>query len=104
MAIKHMNGINLSSEEMDANVSLREAYLIMYQFLNSNWENCWETPLGAIMSELSLWEVEGGAKAPMDAAVLPTFVASAKLVTSEERDGRGYQTANVQLTDGGEHR
>ncbi|MEM7193455.1 MAG: hypothetical protein AAF402_00805 [Pseudomonadota bacterium] len=92
-----MPDINLDSLELEKKVTLAEAYLVMFEFLETNWNGCWNTELGSVMSELSLWQNSEGRKRPIDAAVLPTFLKAYQKVASIEDPIKNYAGANVEL-------
>ena len=92
-----MTQLNLSSTEMEKMVSLKEAYLIMYSYLEKELELCSDQDIGEILSGLSLWDLEDGNKAPMDGAILPTWLESAKQIILEERNCGGFKGANIKL-------
>ena len=89
--------MNLNSQEFEEQISLKQAYLIMFHFLETNWQGCWETELGSILGELALWSTHDDQKAPMDAAVLPIFIEAAKKVIDDESTDRGYRNADIKL-------
>ena len=93
-----MSEINIGSPELENKISLAEAYLIMFEFLETNWNGCWETELGSVMGELSLWQNPEGQKLPMDAAVLPTFLQAAKKVLATQDPIKNYSGADIALT------
>jgi len=82
---------------METQVSLKQAYLIMFAFLQKEWELAGESKtdqLGGILSNLSLWETESGGKEPMDGAVFPQWVECAELVLNVTPD---YAGADILL-------
>jgi hypothetical protein len=85
---------------MDTSVSLRQAFLIMQAYLEMYWESL-DKPneIGALLSELSLWDTESGGKEPMDAAIFPAWLRCAHSVLAAEATSEGYCGADV-LIDG----
>lgn len=92
-----MSELNLNSPEFEEKISIKQAYLIMFQFLETNWEGCWETELGQILGELSLWSTHDGQPIPMDGAVLPTFLEAAAKVLTDENSPEGFRGADIKL-------
>lgn len=92
-----MQDLDIESSELDELVTLRLAYLIMNEFLIQHWDGCMEIPLGAILGELSLWDLESGSKAPMDSSILSSFIKSAQIVISQESTEIGYTGADIQF-------
>ena len=86
-----------SNVTMETMVSLKQAYLIMFDFLKKEWELAGESKtdqLGAILGNLSLWETESGKKEPMDGAVFPQWIECAELVLNSTSD---YTGADILL-------
>ena len=89
--------IVLNSPELKKTVTLAEAYLVMFEFLNTNWDGCWETELGSVMGELSLWNIGDGDKAPMDAAILSTFLRAYEQICSIDNPIKNYSNADIKF-------
>jgi hypothetical protein len=82
---------------MDSQVSLKHAYLIMFDYLEGFYErNGKPDELGNLLGQLALWDSADG-KEPMDAAVFPDWLDSAQRVISNESEG-GYFDANIKLS------
>ena len=82
---------------MESTVSVKQAYLIMFEFLNKEWELSGSSKtdqLGGILSNLSLWETEGGGSEPMDSAVFPQWLECASNVLKSKE---GYDGADIKL-------
>lgn len=85
---------------MDTPVTVRQAFLIMYAYLEMHWESVNKPDeIGALLSDLSLWETESSGKEPMDATVFPTWLECAQSVLAAESTPEGYRNANI-LIDG----
>jgi len=72
---------------MDTKVSLKQAYQVMFEFLDKEWQLMGKSKtdqLGGILGNLSLWETESGNKEPMDGAVFPQWLESAETVLSND--------------------
>lgn len=81
---------------MNTKITLKEAYKIMFNFLDKEWESQGESKtdqLGGILSNLSLWETESGNKEPIDASVFPKWLESAEIVLSNE----GYKNCDIKI-------
>lgn len=82
---------------MESKVTLKEAYLIMFDYLEKHWEETGKTDdIGALLGELSLWDTENG-KQPMDGAVFPRWLKCANIVLEKEQTNEGYRNADIQL-------
>ncbi|KFG97980.1 hypothetical protein GQ56_0106775 [Burkholderia paludis] len=83
---------------MESTVTLRQAYLIMFEFLEREWESL-DRPevLGALLSSLALWGEPNGQGAPMDAAVFPEWLECARRVLRDGQRG-GYGNADIRLS------
>lgn len=83
---------------MDSAVTLRQAYLVMFEFLERKWERL-DRPdaLGALLGNLALWGESNGQGAPMDAAVFPEWLDCAHRVLGREQLG-GYANADIKLS------
>lgn len=83
---------------METPVTLRQAYLIMFDFLEREWERL-ERPddLGALLSSLALWNERNGKGVPMDAAIFPEWIECARRVLHRDRTTGGYTNADIIL-------
>ena len=91
-----MPDLGLNSLEFEQNIKLRDAYLVMFEFLSRNWEGCWSTELGSVMGELGLLTKEEGSKWSADAAVLPTFLEAYRSVVAAQASEQGYIGADLE--------
>ncbi|RAO75901.1 hypothetical protein [Dyella jiangningensis] len=83
---------------METKVTLRQAFLIMHAYLSLHFElrgNPGE--IGALLSDLSLWDTESGGKEPMDGAVFPDWLNCAKEVLSADATPEGFRGADILL-------
>lgn len=96
MERKTLNDFGISSPELDTRISLRDAYLSMVEFLQTHWQGCGDEPLGSVLGMLSLWDNTRGDKAPMDGAVLPDWLESARRVQEAQKTEAGYRGADIQ--------
>ena len=82
---------------LQSKVTLKEAYLIMFDYLDKHWEETGKPDdLGALLGELSLWDSNDGKK-PMDGAVFPRWLKCAKIVLEQEQTNEGYRNADIKL-------
>lgn len=83
---------------MESTVTLRQAYLVMFEFLEREWEHL-DRPevLGALLGNLALWGEPHGQGAPMDAAVFPEWLECAHCVLRDGERG-GYKNADIRLS------
>ncbi len=83
---------------MESVVTLRQAYLVMFEFLEREWTRL-DKPdaLGALLSNLALWGERNGKGGPMDAAVFPEWLECATRVLGGDQLG-GYANADVRLS------
>ncbi len=88
-----MNTITMN----DTTVTLRQAFLIMYAYLEKEFELSPSDELAILLGNLALWETESGKKEPMDAAVFPQWLDSANAVISAESTLQGYRDADMLL-------
>ena len=95
-----MNELDLNSPEFDQSIRLGDAYLIMFEFLSKNWDGCWSTELGTVMSELSLVRNENDNKCPIDGAVLPMFLEVHKTVIQAGSSAQEYTNADLVIKNG----
>ncbi|MGI8821268.1 MAG: hypothetical protein ACR2ID_10440 [Chthoniobacterales bacterium] len=87
-----------SSLSFETEVTFREAYLVMFDYLQRYWESRGQPEeIGLLLTNLSLWDTESGGKEPMDAEVLPRWLASAKRVLDAEATDKGYRGADILL-------
>jgi hypothetical protein len=83
---------------MDTSVSLRQAFLVMFAYLDKHWESVGKPDaIGALLGELSLWDTESGSKEPMDGAVFPQWLRCASAVLAAETTADGYRGADILL-------
>ena len=83
---------------MDSKMTLREAYLTMFDYLDKYWgETGKPEEIGVLLGELSLWDTSEG-KQPMDNSVFPKWVGCAKSVLEQEQTSEGYRRADIKLT------
>ncbi|ERN42637.1 hypothetical protein KR51_00006670 [Rubidibacter lacunae KORDI 51-2] len=92
-----MQELDLNSLEFEQQIVLRDAYLIMFEFLSRHWDGCWEIELGAVMGELSLLTNEQGARCPLDAVVLQDFLKACDAVCQAQLGPHGYSGADFVL-------
>lgn len=79
-------------------VTLKEAYLIMYEYLDKHWEETGKPDdIGALLSELSLWNTANG-KQPMDNSIFPKWINCANTVLEQEKTSEGYKGADINLS------
>lgn len=87
-----MNGLTL-----DDKVTLKEAYLIMFDYLNHYWEETGRPDeIGNVLSELQLWDTSEG-KQPIDVSIFPQWLACAKNILEQEQTNIGYRSADIKL-------
>ena len=87
----------MDSLTMESKVTLKEAYLIMYDYLDKHWEETGKPgDIGALLGELSLWDTEKG-KRPMDGSVFPKWLTCAELVLQQEQTDQGYRNADIKF-------
>jgi hypothetical protein len=91
-----MKPTRMEKPSMEAVVTLRQAYLIMFEFVEREWKRL-DRPevLGALLSNLALWGDPHGQGAPMDAAVLPEWLECAQRVLRDDELG-GYANADIK--------
>lgn len=88
----------MDSPSMETPVTLRQAYLIMFDFLEREWERLGRSDeLGALLSSLSLWAEPNGKGVPMDAAIFPEWIECARRVLQSEQTSDGYPNADIRL-------
>jgi hypothetical protein len=84
--------------DFDTNVTLKQAYLIMFEYLDRKWESHGkQDTLGDVLSTLSLFDSASG-KIPMDGSVFPEWIDCAKKVLTDEASDTGYRNADIRLT------
>ena len=82
---------------METSVTLRQAYLVMFEFLELQWARLGKPDeLGGLLGNLALWDKSSGRGDPMDAAVFPEWLECAHRVLGDER-GRRYAGADIGL-------
>jgi hypothetical protein len=82
---------------LESKVTLKEAYLTMFDYLDKHWEETGKPDdLGALLGELSLDDTVNG-KRPMDGAVFPRWLKCAKIVLEQEHTKEGYRKADIQF-------
>lgn len=82
---------------MESAVTLRQAYLVMFEFLELQWTRLGKPDeLGGLLGSLALWDDSNGRGDPMDAAVFPEWLECAHRVLRDEQ-GRGYAGADIRL-------
>ncbi len=93
-----MSNSGIESISFETRVTIKEAYLIMFEYLLKDYERGHEEggEMGGMLSQLSLWDTEVG-KQPMDGAVFPDFLEAAANVLRAEKTADGYRLANVRL-------
>ncbi len=68
---------------LDYKVSLKQAYLIMFEYLERYYNETGQPDeIGNLLGELSLWKTSEG-RMPIDGAVFPTWLSSAKKVIDQ---------------------
>jgi len=83
---------------MESAVTLRQAYLIMFEFLEREWERLnGSEVLGALLGSLALWGESHGRGAPMDAAIFPEWLECAHRVLRDDELG-GCKCADIRLS------
>jgi len=83
---------------LNSNVTLKEAYLIMFDYLVKHWETTGKNnEMGALLGELSLWKTSVG-KQPMDSSGFPRWLACATNVLEQEQTNGGYTKIDIHLT------
>ncbi|AJP58103.1 hypothetical protein UC34_16265 [Pandoraea vervacti] len=88
----------MDDPSMETPVTLRQAYLIMFDFLESEWEKSGHPDeLGALLGSLSLWNEPNGQGVPMDAAIFPQWIDCARRVLQRDQSSVGYTNADVKL-------
>ncbi|WP_155123250.1 MULTISPECIES: hypothetical protein [Burkholderia cepacia complex] len=89
----------MGAASMESTVTLRQAYLVMFEFLHREWLRL-DKPdaLGALVGNLALWDGSNGNGTPMDAAVFLEWLECANSVLEHERRGPGYTGADIRLT------
>lgn len=88
----------MNQSSLGTAVTLRQALLIMHAHLEMHWQLTGKPDeIGALLSQLSLWQTESGGKEPMDAAVFPDRLACADVVLIAQSSAVGYQGADILL-------
>lgn len=88
----------MENPSMESAVTLRQAYLVMFEFLELQW-NRLDKPdaLGALLGNLVLWDKSNGQREPMDAAVFSEWLECAHRILQAEQGG-GYAGADIRLS------
>jgi hypothetical protein len=87
----------MEKPSMETAVTLRQAYLVMFEFLELQWTRLGKPDeLGGLLGNLTLWDEPNGRGDPMDAAVFPEWLECAHRVLGGEQGG-GYGGADVRL-------
>ena len=82
---------------LDSKVTLKDAYLIMFDYLDRYWEETGKPDdIGEVLGTLCLWDSAEG-KRPMDASVFPKWLRCAKHVLEQEQTNEGYRKADIKL-------
>ena len=82
---------------LESKVTLKEAYLIMFDYLDKYWEQTGKPDaLGGLLGELSLSATTEGMK-PMDPAAFFHWLDSAKIVLEQEQTQEGYRNADIKF-------
>ncbi|MBW0449989.1 hypothetical protein EN871_20215 [bacterium M00.F.Ca.ET.228.01.1.1] len=75
---------------MESAVTVRQAYLVMFEFLELQWTRLGEPDeLGGLLGNLALWDKSNGRGDPIDAAVFLEWLECAHRVLRDEQGG-GY--------------
>ena len=78
---------------LENKVTLKEAYLIMFDYLDKYWERTGKPDdIGGLLGELSLCEKE-----PMDPAAFYDWLDSAKIVLEQAHISEGYRNADIKF-------
>jgi len=89
---------NTSPPSLETKLTLRDAYLTMFEYLRRYWESTGKPDeIGSMLGELSLWETQSGSKEPMDAAVFARWLSSARSVLEAQATSEGYRAADTLL-------
>jgi len=89
---------NTSPPSLETNVTLRDAYLTMFEYLRRYWESTGKPhEIGSLLGELSLWQTQSGSTEPMDAAVFARWLSAAQSVLEAQATSPGYRAANMLL-------
>lgn len=86
-------------EKIDLNtkLTLKQAYFIMFEYLNSWWtEHDKPDEVGEMLSQLQLWDSEEG-KVPMDASIFLEWIECAEKVLSKDDSKGGCKKADIKL-------
>ena len=85
----------MESLTLENKVTLKEAYLIMFDFLNKYWERTNKPDdIGGLLGDLSLGDTDKG-KEPMDDPDYSDWLDSAKIVLEQEQTDTGYRGADI---------
>lgn len=87
-----------TSVNLETPVTLRQAFLVMFAYLDQHWENVGRPDdIGQLLSELTLWETKSGGREPMDASIFPDWLRCAQLVLDAEACSGAYDGANIKF-------
>jgi hypothetical protein len=78
---------------MESTLTVKQAYLVMFEFLEREYKLDPSSDLGGLLGSLSLWETTSGTKEPMDGAVFPQWLECAELILNAD----SYQGADILL-------
>jgi hypothetical protein len=98
LEVSSMRSLEIGSISFDTRVTLKEAYLIMFEYLRKDYELGYQEggEMGGMLGQLSLsYSAEG--TQPMDGAVFPDFLEAAKTVLEAEQTSSGYRVADIKL-------
>jgi hypothetical protein len=85
------------SISMDTSTTVRQAYLIMFEYLDRHGESVGKNDaVSALLSE-SLWDTQSGGKEPMDNATFPAWLRCADHVLQAESGADRYRAADILL-------
>ena len=80
-------------KDLDRRVTVRQAYLGMFEYLRRYYERGKSDEIGSMLGELSLLQDEGSA----DPAAMADFRSSIEAVIRAESEG-GYDAVNFRLS------
>lgn len=87
-----------TSVNLETPVTLRQAFMVMYAYLDQHWENVGRPDdIGQLLSGFALWETKSGGHEPMDSSIFPDWLRCAQLVLDAEACSGGYDGANIKL-------
>lgn len=89
----------MNHPSLETLVTLRQAYLTMFEFLEREWERLGRPDeLGGLLGNLALWNGPNGKGVPMDAAIFPEWIECARCVLQTDGTTDGYTNADIKLT------